>query len=134
MRRGGVLLGAIVATFVALLALLGRANYSVAVPLATLAVVLAGGVLLLAIVPAGGTAPAPSSSRDLDPVHTRAWLRSDRLGREEIVRHLDRLDRMGAHPTLALRTAQEMARLQGMSRDRFLQFVVQRMDEIEASS
>lgn len=59
------------------------------------------------------------------------WVREGELGREEIVRLLDRIDRMGSHPELPMRTEAELRSFRTMPRAAFLNLVDRRLDEIE---
>ncbi len=74
----------------------------------------------------------PPASLEVNPL--RDWIRSGELGHEEIVRLLDRIDRMGLHPNLSVRSEPEMARLRLLSHARFLELVERRLDEIEGAS
>lgn len=73
----------------------------------------------------------PSGPSSFGLVPWQEWVRGGELGHEEIVRLLDRIDRMGSHPNLPMRTEQEMRVFRGMPRARFLEMVDRRLDELE---
>ncbi len=64
----------------------------------------------------------------------RDWVQEGEIGREETVLMLDRIDRMGAHPNLPMRTEREMATFRRMPRAQFFELVDRRLDEIEGPS
>lgn len=107
---------------------LGGAAFGVA------AVLVAGSVLVIAAAPGrAGMSVLRRARFDRSVVATpvREWLGSGDLGREEIVRLLDRIDRLGAHPNLPVRGEAEMQRFRFMRADEFLAAVARRLDEIE---
>lgn len=99
--------------------------------LAAIAVAVAGGSLVGAFVAGAELAYRRGASAQIAVVPLREWFRSGALGREEIVRLLDRIDRMGAHPALPVRTIPEMDRLRRLPSGEFLDLVARRLDEIE---
>ncbi len=115
-------------------AVVNRTNEVIAVPAAAAAVAVAGSALGLgaqgrwvALSPA--RVPAPPEGWGI-----RAWFLSGRLGREETILLLDRLDRSGPHPELPTRSEGEMARLFALPHDEFRRYLVRRMDELEAGT
>lgn len=133
MRRASLATGALVAGGFALLAVLAHANLVAALPLATLAVAVAATVLVLAALPREPRRGAVPSG-PLETNNVRAWLREGGLGHEEVVRLMDKLDRMGSHPNLGVRTEPEMDEFRRMPSAEFHAFVSQRLDDIEGEA
>lgn len=102
-----------------------------ATALAFLAVATAGAVLVGATFPLGGRWERSTHAAAADVSPVRDWLSSGELGREEVVRLLDRIDRTGAHPHLGIRLESEMGQFRRMPHHRFLSVVARRLDEIE---
>lgn len=123
------------ALFATAIAIAAEGNLPVAVPAAVVAV--AAGVLAVAEVgvrsgrpgrPTGLGSPAnPKAS-------VRAAFRAARLGREELVMTLDRIERTGRNPDLPGRRIEEMDRVAGLSRPEFRAYVRGRLDELERES
>lgn len=134
MRPAPFALGGAVALFLGALALSASRNPAAATGLAA-----AGGALASAVV-LSFVAPMDKLRRRIDPPPVteagllREWVRGGTLGHEEIVRLLDRVDRMGAHPSLSVRTEREMQLFRAMSRREFLAEVARRLDEIEGGT
>lgn len=126
-----VAFAATVAFFLAVAAVVVRQFPSDAHALAVLAVAASAAAVLIAVVPLRSAAPAGPPAGPVAVTPVRDWIGSANLGREEIVRLLDRLDRMSAHPNLAMRTEEEMDRLRRLPRREFLRVVSDRLDEIE---
>ncbi len=91
-------------------------------------------LLVLSLALASRDAWSRRTAPPLEVNALRAWIRSGELGHEEIVRLLDRIDRMGPHPELGVRTEPEMARYRTMGRSEFLEVVSARLDEIEGAA
>ena len=126
------LLVVIVASGVALWA---GPDLTVAVPASIVAV--AGGVGLLALAirtsrpPLRAPPPAlPVASHD----HLRSLFHPGRIGREAMVFALDRLERLGPHPTLPARRTEELERLRSLSLAEFRAYVRARLDALEAGT
>jgi len=109
-------------------------NVVVAIPAA--AVAIGAGLLLLVEVwgvpPATRPMPGPLGQNPRATV--RDLFRSGRIGREEIVELLDRLERAGPTPRLPGRSAEEVERLARLSRPEFREYVRGRIDDLEARS
>ncbi|MGA8302482.1 MAG: hypothetical protein WB873_02125 [Thermoplasmata archaeon] len=123
----------LVAAAATAVALWAGPNLMVAGPAATLAVLAAG--LLVAgawldrrdrgapdvVLPAGG-----------DEFLVRFGFGKGRLGREEIVTTLDKIERTGATPGLPVLPTKEMDAIVGLSGPAFREYVRRRIDDLEA--
>jgi len=129
----GVLLAAAVgATAVAIWA---GPDLAIAGPAAAFAVLVAGLLLARAwLHRREPPAPAPSPPPDRDVFLFRYGFRSGRLGREEIVATLDRIDRAGPTPHLPGRSAREMNEIVGLTGSDFREYVRHRLDELESGT
>lgn len=108
------------------------ANLSVAAPAAGVAVAAAGGLLgavWLDRTPA--LAPPAAASPPRDEYLFRFGFRSGRLGREEIVATLDRIERAGPNPNLPVRTSEEVASVVDLPRADFRAYVRRRVEALE---
>ena len=110
-------------------------DYVLSVPLGGLAVVAAGLTLAEAILrarsaPRSGAAAGPSPG----PGVARTWRMRGRLGRQELVLYLDRLDRAGNHPLLPVRPPAEVDRLARLPDEEFRTYVEARLTAIEGGS
>ncbi|MGA8664142.1 MAG: hypothetical protein WB809_03620 [Thermoplasmata archaeon] len=119
------------ATVIAILA--GRA-LEIAVPVGVVAVV-AAGLLLAGSMRhlAWRPAPSPRMAPPMAASTLRAAFRSGRSGRITIVVELDRIERMGPHPSLSVRTEAEESRIRALPRPEFRAYVQHRLDAIEAA-
>ncbi len=131
MRPALVAVGSVAALLLAIVAVVLRTAPAVALVFAALSVAAGTGALLVAVFPDESPWTRGRPGAGADSASVREWLTSGELGHEEIVRLLDRIDRMGFHPNLAVRTEPEMDAFRRMPRGRFLRFVAERMDEIE---
>ena len=118
----------------ALLAVLSSSNYAVAVPAAVAAVALAGLavgeiVLRLSVRP---RAEAPADRPT--PADIQEWFRSGPMGREEIVRILDMIERRTLRPGLPARTPGEVRRFLGLRPEEFRRYVDERLTQLEATA
>lgn len=111
------------------------ANVSVAAPAAGTAVVAAGLLFVVALLDRAAVITAPSA-RDSprDEYLFRFGFRSGRLGREEILATLDRIERSGPNPHLPGRTSKQIASIVELPRPEFRDYVRRRVDELEARS
>ena len=113
-------------------ALWAGANTAIAAPAAAVAVFAAGALFVGAWLGAwAAEPPAPAPPVADGPAPFRFGFRSGRLGREEIVDTLDRIERTGPNPTLPVRTAPEIAALTSLSRSEFRAYVRRRVDDLE---
>jgi hypothetical protein len=113
-------------------ALLAGRNLVVAIPAAALAVVIASLAFASAWSErAEAPADAPVAART-DTDRLRLAFRSGRIGREEIVVTLHRLERTFRDAGLPPPTVAEMGRVAALPPDEFLQFVRERLDRLEA--
>ncbi len=134
MRPILVTVGVVFALLFALLAVSARTDVPAAVVLGVLGTGAAWLALLGVSYPETGmpslrTRPTAEGPARANPV--REWLTSGELGHEEVVRLLDRIDRMGSHPNLPVRTEPEMSRYRSMAYGEFLEYVASRLDAIE---
>jgi len=116
------------------LAIVYSANYAVAVPAAFAAVVFAGVAVGDA---ARRTLPMPAArprGRPIPSSGVRDWIRAGRLGREDLLLALDRLDRRTLHPDLPSRTPEELRRIAALPRAQFYGYVARRLDALEGSA
>ncbi len=128
---------ALCATLVVALGVLAtaiRAGSDASIAWAAIAVVAGSLLLVVSLALASRHSWSRRTTPPLEVNALRAWIRSGELGHEEIVRLLDRIDRMGPHPELGVRTEPEMARYRAMSRADFLEAVAARLDEIEGAA
>ncbi len=109
-------------------------NVTIAIPAAAVAV----GSGLLLLVEVWGIPPAARpgdvSVGGSPRITVRDLFRTGRLGREEIVELLDRLERAGPNPQLPGRGTEELDRISRLSRAEFRAYVRQRLGELEARS
>ncbi len=110
-------------------------NLRVAVPVAAIAVAAAGLLFVDAWAELGGPllearSPPPPSPRD----DLRRTFRTGRMGREELVEFLDRLEREGPNPSLPRRRSEEVRELLRLSPREFRGYLAQRLDDLEARS
>jgi hypothetical protein len=134
MRHAGAALGSLVAFLFTALAVASVDTPAAATGFAAAAVAAAGMVVLSLLLPPGSLiAPAPAAST-AGRTSVREWFRSGDLGREEVVRLLDLIDRMGAHPNLSVRPLEEIDAIRGLSHRDFVALVDRRLDEIEGAS
>ncbi len=115
------------------LSLVGRADLAVAVPMAGAAVAASG----LALWDALRGAPPATRIRAVAPpevsLGSRVLFREGRAGREALVLLLDRLDRLGAHPDLPIRSASDLGRLLRLPPDEFRDHLAARLNELETA-
>jgi hypothetical protein len=107
-------------------------NPSISAPAAGIAV-LAVGLLFVA---AWADAPEPTPTAEVTPPERDEFLfrfgfRSGRLGREEIVATLDRIERTGPTPLLPSRSKREVASIVELPRRDFREYVQRRVRELE---
>jgi hypothetical protein len=118
----------------AILAAVTSSNYGFAVPAAVVAVAFATaavGETALRLVwrrRARATPYTPSFS------DVQGWFRSGPLGREDIVRTLDYIERMTLRPNLPSCPTGELARLQQLRPEEFRRYVAARLAYLEGSS
>jgi hypothetical protein len=115
------------------LAVWAGSNLAVAIPAAALAVLAAGLLFAGAWLDERRQAPRRSPLRaPPENYRLRSALRSGRLGREELVTALDRVERTGPHPDLPSRTARELEALAHLSPRDFQDYLRTRLDDLEA--
>jgi hypothetical protein len=122
----------LVAAVATVLAVVAGSNLAVALPAAAIAVLAAG--LLFArtwSLRARGPDPAPPDPRT-DADRLRTAFRSGRIGREELVLALNRLERSLLRPDLAPPPVAELARLAALPPDQFRKYVRGQLDRLEA--
>jgi len=106
-------------------------NLEVALPAAVVAV----GASVLLLLEVWGVPPAnrPTSRLvgDNPRASVRDLFRAGRIGREEIVEMLDRLERSGPDPFLPGKTPEELERIVRLPRSEFRQYVRDRIGSIE---
>jgi hypothetical protein len=129
-RRAGwplLLVGALLAV-----AVYAGPNQAVAIPLAVAAVLVLG---FLLAGPARRTPPTPDPGGPPTPPDVpssfRAALQGGRSARSEVVAMLDQLERQGARPHLPQTHAVEYARVRGLHRSEFRDYVRERLESIE---
>ncbi len=79
-------------------------------------------------------APAPAPAPPRDEFLFRFGFHSGRLGREEIVSTLDRIERLGSNPHLPGRSVREMSAIVDRSPSDFRAYVLQRVRDLERRS
>jgi len=116
------------------LAIVYSDNYAIAVPAASAAVIFAAVAVADAV---QRTAPSPvvlPRGRLIPSSGVRDWIRTGRLGREDLLLALDRLDRRAVHPNLPSRPPEELSRLASLPRAQFYRYVERRLDELEGTA
>lgn len=117
------------------LAVWAGANVVIAAPAAGAAVFAAGLLFLVTVFDRPrAAARAPVRDAPRDEYLFRFGFRSGRLGREEILATLDRIERSGPNPDLPGRTSREVASVVGLPRPEFRDYVRRRLDDLEARS
>ena len=109
-------------------------TYAVAVPAAAAAVVFAAAAVVDVVRRTAALPVIVPRSRPTPSSGVRDWLTTGRLGREDLLLALDRLDRRALHPDLPSRTPQELRRLAALPRAQFYRYVDHRLDEIEGTA
>jgi hypothetical protein len=119
-----------------LLALLTASTYAVAVPATTAAVALAALAVghTLARLPSAAPPVPAEPGPVLGVADVRAWLRAGRLGREDLLLLLDRLERRSTRPELPSRAAGEIERLLGLPRREFLRYLTGQLTRLEGAT
>ncbi len=123
---------AVVATGVAVWA---GANFALAVPAATVAVAAAAFHFVEAapsVARRERPAGAPRAPGEVDRIRTA--FRTGRVGRELIVSLLDHYERTGPNPAFAGRRPEEQARLVRLPGPEFHEYLLRRIEELEARS
>jgi len=108
-------------------------NLALAAPAAAVAV-LAAGLLFVGAWFDNPRAPVPTPvlPTERDVYLFRFGFRSGRLGREEIVATLDKIERLGPTPELSPRSARDMTAITELSRAEFREYVRRRLDDLES--
>jgi hypothetical protein len=117
------------------LAVYAGPNQTVAALSAVVALVLTA-VFVLFLARSASTDPTetPAVRRPNAMTPFRASIAAGRSGRSEVVVLLDELDRRFAHPERPMTPSPELARLRGLSRAEFRQYVADRLTEIEGAA
>lgn len=113
--------------------LTGR-HYVVAAPLAAAAVAVAVVAILEAIYHQPSPEPGVEVAYMAQGTRVRGWLGAGKLGREELVLLMDRLERRAVSPTLPIRSPAEIARLVRLPPAEFRSYLAQRLARIEDAS
>jgi hypothetical protein len=122
----------VVAAAATAVALWAGPNLPIAGPAAAVAVLAAGLVFAFAWLDRPDRRPVPPSPPpDRDVFLFRYGFHSGRLGREEIVSTLDRIERMGPTPNLYGRTPGEIDSIVSLSGSEFREYVRTRLDDLE---
>jgi len=120
---------AVIATGVALW---GGGAIAISIPAAAVAV---GAAVLLLVEAWGLPPPRPPVSRGSSGANPRGAIRDSfrlgRVGREQILEELDRLERTGPNPALPGRVSEEFDRIARLTRDEFREYVRARLDDLE---
>jgi hypothetical protein len=110
-------------------------NLEFAAPAATTAVLAAGLLLVGVWLDRRPAAPAvPVAAPPRDEFLFRFGFRSGRLGREEVLSTLDRIERTGPNPNLPARSSEEIASVVGLPRADFREYVRRRVQDLEDRS
>ncbi|MCI4364943.1 MAG: hypothetical protein L3K10_02620 [Thermoplasmata archaeon] len=122
-----VLAGGAVAT-----AIYAGDDQAVAIPLAFLALLAIGGLLLWPAQRRAVATNVPGHGSWLyAPSPLGAALRAGRSGRSEVVALIDELERKTSRPDLPHTPGDELSRLRGLPRPEFREYVQERLDAIE---
>jgi hypothetical protein len=109
-------------------------NLAAAVPAGVVAVVAAGLLFLAAGDRAAWRRPPPSPmAPPMAASSLRLAFQSGRTGRLSVVAQLDRIERMGPHPLMEVRSVAEEERIVRLSKPDFRAYVRQRLRTIEAA-
>ena len=122
-----------VAVGATIVALAADSNRSIAVPAGTVAVAAAGLALWLAVRRWGRRELAAANETTVVE-STADWFDEGVMGQEAIVLMLDRIERQLLHPDLPSRSNDEFTRLRMLPAEEFLDYVEQRLGELEAGS
>jgi hypothetical protein len=114
-------------------ALLAGHNVTVAVPAAGIAVLAASLLFARAWSARAEGSPAAPQRGHTDTDRLRLSFRSGRIGREEIVVELNRLERAFRDPDLPTPTVAELRQLSRLPTEQFLRYVRDRLDRLEAA-
>lgn len=123
-----------VAAFAAVLAILDRANPAVEVPAAILAIVAAALAVVDAVRPTAPEMPPAYGSETEWLGRVREAFRSEQLGREDLVRILDQVERASANPGLPLRSVEYFGQASRASEDEFHRYLAARLDALETAT
>ncbi|HTP55100.1 MAG TPA: hypothetical protein VML53_00325 [Thermoplasmata archaeon] len=109
-------------------------NYAIALPMSVIAVTAAAFTAADALARTARRAPARTPPRGGRTAGLREWFVRGRIGREQIVLFLDRLDRAGDRPELPIRSSEEIEGLVRLPDAEFRAFVRRRLDAIEGEA
>jgi hypothetical protein len=115
-------------------AALAGANYALAVPAATVAVVAGSLTVIDALGRHRGPLDGPILARPLRPGGVRGAFRGGEVGREDIVLTLDLLERKLARPDLPSRTGPELAEICRRPPEQFRRYLAERLAGLEGDS
>lgn len=117
-----------------LLAVANASTYAVAIPAATAAVVLAG----IAVAETLARLPRPTAvrvaARSRAGADVRSWLGAGRVGREDLLLFLDRMERRSTRPELPNRNPAELDRLLRLSQREFLRYLAEQLVRLEGAT
>jgi hypothetical protein len=118
------------------LAVWADSNFVLAIPAGVVAVTSAGFIFaevwLRSSAPTVGARGTAGQGGLAQARTARTAFRSGRLGREDVVAYLDRLELAGPNPELPGRRVEDMRRLARMSVAEFREYVRSRLDDLEA--
>lgn len=120
-----------IAIALAIVAVVTGPDYSASLPAAIGATAAAAVTLADAVHRSAAGRQRPAARPPPDVVGARAWLGLGSVGRQEIVRYLDRLDRGADHPDLPVRPAEEIRWIAQLPDEEFRAYVNGRLDSIE---
>ncbi|HYB63455.1 MAG TPA: hypothetical protein VEE86_03415 [Thermoplasmata archaeon] len=117
-------------------ALWAGSNLPIALPAATVAVLVGSTLLVSGWAQRARSPRGPVSSKEEPPVSgtVRSAFRSNRMSREEVVLLLDRIERSGPNPSLPNRATEELRQIGALPRPEFARYVEQRLVELEGNT
>ena len=134
MNRFLTWVGLSVAAFASFVAILERGNLPAEVPAAICAVAAAALVIVDVVRPTQVQMPGPYAEQTEWLGRVRGAFRSTRMGREDLVRILDQIERSSSNPALPLRSPEYFEQIARVSNAEFNRYLSERVEALERTT